>query len=76
MTKKEKKIQERRNRLQKARNVNYREFITRQLDVAAEVAKTQIIEYSTNMKLSDYKQSLHTLLRIAAERLIKLSSVE
>lgn len=77
MTKKEEKeIKERRNRLQKARNVNYREFITRQLDVAAEVAKEQITTYSTELKLSDYKHAMSVLLRIAADRLNKLAEVK
>lgn len=77
MTKKEEKeIQERRNRLQKARNVNYREFITRQLDVAAEVAKKQITTYSIELKLSDYKHAMSMLLRIAADRLNKLAEVK
>lgn len=75
MSYKEKEIKERRNRLQKARNVNYREFITRQLDVAVEVAKEQITTYSIELKLSDYKQAMSMLLRIAADKLNKLAEV-
>lgn len=71
-----KEIMERRKQIQKARNVNYREFITKQLDVATDVARMQIIEYSTDMKLPEFKQSMQALLRIAAERLIKLSAIE
>lgn len=71
-----KEIMERRKQLQKARNVNFREFITKQIDVATDVAKMQIFAYSIDMKLPDYKQSMQTLLRMAAERLIKLSTIE
>lgn len=76
MSYKEKEIKERRKRLQKARNENYREFITRQLDVAAKVAKEQITTYSTELKLSDYKHAMSMLLRIAAVRLNKLAEVK